>query len=139
MVNVSDLLDIGPVVSSGTDRLTNVDNETTVFGDPDACHSVKGESYQIGESFYDGCRAFCTCLAPSSAEEESEEQSTTRPPVAKLLCNPIRCPTTFGLDVLNPLCLKWDEHPDFVAQPPLCCPPVPVCISDGTCEYEGMR
>lgn len=37
--------------------------------------------------------------------------------------------------------LEWDDHAADFAPSPLtgCCPPVPVCLSDGTCHYEGHK
>ena len=58
---------------------------------------------------------------------------------AEVTCFPVNCPSKFGLDVINPFCLEWDEHADFAPSPPACCPPVPVCMSDGTCHYEGHK
>jgi len=88
--------------------------------------SHNGKTYSVGEQFYDNCDEFCMCIAGSMGSPE-------------LICNPIKCPSSFGLDVINPFCLKWDEHSDFVAKPPMCCPPLPVCLSDGTCEYHGQK
>eukprot|EP00095_Tigriopus_kingsejongensis_P003970 maker-scaffold310_size212938-snap-gene-0.12 protein:Tk03970 transcript:maker-scaffold310_size212938-snap-gene-0.12-mRNA-1 annotation:"epidermal cell surface receptor" len=56
-----------------------------------------------------------------------------------VLCHDIKCPSRFGLDVINPFCLKWDEHKDFEPQSPMCCPPAPVCQNDGSCMYEGEK
>ncbi len=64
---------------------------------------------------------FCSC-SPSTGEVD---------------CHEIKCPSSFGLDVVNPACLEWDRHEDFVPSAPLCCPPVPTCKSDGSCEFEG--
>ena len=69
------------------------------------------------------CFRFCHCDAAT----------------AEVTCFPVKCPSKFGLDVINPFCLDWDEHADFVPSPPACCPPVPVCLSDGTCHYEGHK
>ena len=57
----------------------------------------------------------------------------------EVMCNPIRCPSTFGLDVINPICIEWDMHEDFAPKPPMCCPPPPMCLSDGSCEYQGHK
>ena len=86
----------------------------------------KGKGYEIGQDFYDDCNAFCMCVADSQGAPE-------------LICNPIQCPSSFGLDVTNPFCLRWDEHADFVPKPPMCCPPIPVCLSDGSCDYKGHK
>ena len=60
---------------------------------------------------------------------------------AEVTCFPVKCPSSFGLDVINPFCLEWDDHSaDFAPSPQTgCCPPVPVCLSDGTCHYEGHK
>ena len=86
----------------------------------------KGKGYDIGQDFYDDCNAFCMCVEGVQGAPE-------------LICNPIHCPSSFGLDVINPFCLRWDEHPDFVPKPPMCCPPIPVCLSDGSCDYKGHK
>ena len=52
---------------------------------------------------------------------------------------PIECPSLFGLDVINPFCLEWESNDDFIAQPPMCCPPVPKCKFDGACTYKGIK
>ncbi|XP_040573010.1 uncharacterized protein sas isoform X2 [Lepeophtheirus salmonis] len=93
--------------------------ETLPIRKKDTCLH-KGQEHQRDQVFYDGCEQFCVCL------ENGETY-----------CNPIECPSDFGLDVINPFCLEWNEHKDFIAEVPMCCPPVPVCISDGTCQYSG--
>jgi len=105
-----------PSVFDGTKELQPV-----VAADGDSC-LVDGQRHGVGEDFYVGCEKFCTCDAPGSAT-----------------CHPIKCPSKFGLDVINPFCLKWDEHEGFQPTPPLCCAPVPVCLSDGRCEYKGEK
>ena len=55
------------------------------------------------------------------------------------MCIAIECPSSFGLDVINPNCIEWDNHDSFSPSPPLCCPPVPVCVSDGSCQYKGAN
>ena len=89
----------------------------------DVC-SFEGKTYQIGEHFYKDCDEFCICFENDAGNKE-------------LMCNPIKCPSSFGLDVINPMCLEWEEHADFVPSAPMCCPPPPVCLSDGTCHYQG--
>ncbi len=85
-----------------------------------------GELHELGSQFYESgeCENFCHC------------DVDTAPEVA---CFPVKCPSKFGLDVINPFCLEWDEHEGFVPQPPMCCPPVPVCINDGSCQYKGHK
>ena len=76
--------------------------------------------YNYGEEFYKDCDSYCICT------EDGEP-----------FCNPIECPSDFGLDVINPNCIDWDKHEDFVPTSPNCCPPLPVCLSDGSCQYKG--
>ncbi|CAH1393102.1 unnamed protein product [Nezara viridula] len=80
----------------------------------------KGKTYKKGVEFHDGCTAYCMC-----AEEGVE-------------CAAIECPTDFGLDVLDPQCLKWENRPvDFKPTPPRCCPDSVVCVNNGSCVYKG--
>ena len=76
----------------------------------------------VGEEWYDGCRAYCVC------------QQNGEP-----LCIEIDCPNQFGLDVINPNCISWEQFDDFEAVAPACCPPVPTCLSDGSCHYKGQN
>ena len=101
-------------------------NEDLIF--LDSCNH-KGQIYQIGAEFYDSCEQYCSCQA---ADDEAAGQP-------EVLCNPIKCPSAFGLDIINPFCLEWDSHESFEPKSPECCPPVPVCIHDGTCQYEGQK
>ena len=89
--------------------------------DGDSCWH-EGHQYQPGEEFHDGCRQYCLCQ-----------------PDGQAACFNIQCPSKFGLDVISPDCIEWDEHADFVPVPPTCCPPVPVCKSDGSCPYKGQN
>ena len=77
--------------------------------------------YKYGEEFYKDCESYCICTS------EGE------------FCNDIECPSEFGLDVINPNCIEWDKHEDFIPTSPNCCPPLPVCISDGSCQYKGQN
>ncbi len=79
-------------------------------------------NYDYEQEFYDQCDRFCIC-----AED------------GNVLCNEIKCPSRFGLDVINPFCLEWESHKEFVPTPPSCCPPVPKCMFDGACEYKGQK
>ena len=78
------------------------------------------QTYSAGQEFYRGCSQYCIC------EENGQAY-----------CSDIQCPSGFGKDVINPNCILWDDHEEFQATPPLCCPPVPTCLSDGSCEYKG--
>ena len=90
--------------------------------EPTSGCSHNGVNYLFEEEFFDNCDQFCVCV------EKGE-----------VFCNPIKCPSEFGLDVINPFCLEWEKHDDFVPKPPTCCPPVPKCLSDGSCEYKGEK
>ena len=82
--------------------------------------NYKDKLYRFGEQFYDNCDSFCFC------QDNGESY-----------CSDIKCPNEFGLDVINPNCIEWNKHEDFVPIAPTCCPPVPVCLSDGSCQYKG--
>ena len=81
---------------------------------------VGDKVYRYGEEFHKECEAYCIC------------QDNGEP-----YCSDIKCPSEFGLDVINPNCIDWDRHQGFSPSAPSCCPPVPVCLSDGSCEYKG--
>ncbi|GLG97972.1 Uncharacterized protein GBIM_04619 [Gryllus bimaculatus] len=82
----------------------------------------KGSNYSRGEEFHDGCKAYCQCT----------EQGVQ--------CADLECPSDFGLDVLDPHCLRWEVLPvGFEPSPPRCCPDSVRCVSNGTCDYGGER
>ena len=83
--------------------------------------SHNGKVYKVGKEFHDGCQQYCIC------QEDLQ-----------VICFEIDCPSEFGLDVMSPNCIEWDNHVDFVPSPPVCCPPVPVCLSTGSCEYRNQ-
>lgn len=87
----------------------------------DGC-TFNGRNYEYDEEFYDGCDSFCYCGTDGN-----------------VVCNSIKCPSSFGLDVINPFCLEWESHEDFEAKPPMCCPPVPKCKTDGACVYKDQK
>jgi len=73
-----------------------------------------------GSQFHDGCSALCECTKTG------------------VDCAPIDCPTSFGLDILDPNCVDWETLPrDFKPSPPHCCPEKVTCRSNGTCIYAN--
>ncbi|EDW85203.2 uncharacterized protein Dwil_GK14524 [Drosophila willistoni] len=84
--------------------------------------SFKGATYEVGQQFNDGCEQLCIC----------NERG--------IHCAKVECPSNFGLDVLNPHCIKWETVPaNFVPSPPHCCPESMRCVDNGTCTYQGME
>lgn len=66
----------------------------------------KNRQYNVGEEFYDGCDGVCMC--------------TTN---LRVHCQPLRCPRPPTLSA----CIEWEILESFVAKPPNCCPPSPIC------------
>lgn len=86
----------------------------------DGCN-FKGKIYKMNEEFNDGCVAVCVCK-PSG-----------------VTCLKLECPTYFGTDVLDPNCIEWETVPkNFTPIAPKCCPDKLVCVSNGSCDHEGV-
>lgn len=87
---------------------------------PDGGCEYKGISYKIGDEFHDECISFCVCRETG------------------VKCLKIECPTYFGVDVLDPTCIKWDTVPsNFTPIAPNCCPEKLTCTNNGSCDHKG--
>ncbi|XP_011192647.3 putative epidermal cell surface receptor isoform X2 [Zeugodacus cucurbitae] len=89
-------------------------------GEDSADCEYKGQHYHDGQQFHDGCEQLCICT-PEGVH-----------------CAKLQCPSTFGLDLMNPHCLRWEPEPaNFEPKAPNCCPEKMRCVDNGTCNYLG--
>ncbi|XP_023177021.2 putative epidermal cell surface receptor isoform X1 [Drosophila hydei] len=104
------------------ERSFNLEEQARDAGGATPTCSFKGVQYDLGQQFRDGCEQLCIC----------NEQGVH--------CAKVECPSTFGLDVLNPLCIRWEPVPaDFKPVAPHCCPESMRCVDNGTCTFQGME
>ncbi|CAL1285069.1 unnamed protein product [Larinioides sclopetarius] len=79
----------------------------------------KGQRYDMGQEFHDGCIALCHCGQDLHVN-----------------CAPIECPYHFSAEFSN--CLEWDIDPNFFPIPPHCCAPAK-CKNDGSCMFSNRK
>lgn len=105
--------------SSSTPQPTLASSEKPFIPDtnPGFC-LFKSRTIPVGQ-FNDGCESVCECF-----------------PNGKVSCGPLSCPQFF--DAPNEKCLEWELDPNFIPEPPNCCPR-PTCKNDGSCIFAGLR
>lgn len=118
-VTLDDHEQTGMMMTTSSEKLKE-DEQSNEFEGPHC--EFKGKKYGLGDQFHDGCESYCYC----------DKQGAH--------CNKIECPSHFGLDVVDPHCVRWEPEPaNFRAIVPKCCPERMRCVDNGSCEYQGKR